>query len=266
MTKYPAARIICLIVFCWPLLVSAATTSPPHAPTLPKPLAPLAQKLGLVVVKTFKTDAQGITGYVVKNRKGQFGVVYSYKDFLISGDLLNAEGKNLTQKYAQEHIPKPDYAGVIKSLAGSPNLVSEGKPGTPEIYVFADPNCYFCRKLWLETRNWVDQGKVRIHWILVGFLKKSSAGRSAAILAAADRAKALTQDEEHFDLKHEEGGIAELKPIPKKWQDVLDKHLAIMGKLRFQGTPGLVFKDVHGQWQGTPGVPPMDKFAKELGI
>ena len=266
MANSAVARMIFALMLCWPMLAPAAAPGPSHEATLPGPLQHLGRKLGLTVVKTFQTDAPGVTGFVVKESGGHYGVIYTYKDFLISGALLNAEGKNLTDKYADQYIPKPDYAAVVKALAGSPGLVSEGKAGAPEIYVFADPNCYYCRKLWELTRKWVADGKVRIHWVLVGFLKASSAARAAAILAAKDGAKALTEDEDLFNLKHEEGGIAELKPIPEKYKRILAKHLAYMKQLRFQGTPGVVFKDVDGHWQGIPGVPPMDKFAKALGI
>ncbi len=266
MTKSAVIRMIFALVLFWPSLVPAATPTPSQGAALPGSLQHLGHKLGLTVVKSFPTDAPGVTGFVVKDSGGHFGVIYTYKDFVISGALLNADGTNLTDKYADQYIPKPDYAAVVKALAGSPGLVSEGKAGAPEVYVFADPNCYYCRKLWELTRKWVAEGKVRIHWVLVGFLKASSEGRAAAILAAKDGAKALTEDEDLFNLKHEEGGVSELKPIPPKYKRILAKHLAYMQELRFQGTPGVVYKGTDGHWEGIPGVPPMDKFAKALGI
>jgi len=229
-------------------------------------LGPRADSLGISVVKTFKTAAPGITGFVVQDSNGEYGVIYKYRDFLISGALLDASGTNLTQAYAEKYIPKPDYAGVARTLAGSSGLINEGRKGAPEIYVFADPNCYYCRKLWLQTRDWVASGKLRIHWILVGFLKQSSAARAAAILTAANRAKALAKDEERFDLTREEGGIAELKPIPKPLAAILEKHLALMKQLRFEGTPSVMFKDVDGNWRHVVGVPGDEQLAAALGI
>ncbi|HKJ09759.1 MAG TPA: thiol:disulfide interchange protein DsbG [Gammaproteobacteria bacterium] len=260
------ACLILLFLLSGSSLVSATTAVARTAARLPAALAPLARKLDFVVLRTFKTDAPEITGFVVKDGNGRFGVVYTYKNFLISGSLLDARGTNLTPAYAAKYIPKPDYAAVVKTLADSPGLVSEGKRGAPEVYVFADPNCYYCRKLWEETRAWVRAGKIRLHWAMVGFLKHSSTGRAAAILAAADGAKTLTEDEVRFDLKNEEGGIAELKPVPEKYRKILHKHLVLMQELHFQGTPGVVFKDVHGHWQGSPGVPKLDQLAKTLGI
>lgn len=260
------ACLILLLGLSGSSLVSATTPVAHNAARLPAPLAPLAKQLNFVVLRTFKTDAPDITGFVVKDGNGRFGVIYTYKNYLISGSLLNAQGTNLTPGYAAKYIPKPDYAAVVKALAGSPGLVSEGRRGAPEVYFFADPNCYYCRKLWEETRAWVRAGKIRIHWAMVGFLKRSSAGRAAAILAAADGAKALTEDEVRFDLKDEEGGIAALKPVPEKYQKILHKHLVLMQELRFEGTPGVVFKDVRGHWQGTPGVPKLPQLAKTLGI
>lgn len=252
---------ILVLAFSWPSLVCGAPTSGAH-----QTFAPLVHKLGFVVVKTFRTDAPGITGLVIKNKQGRFALIYAYKNFLLSGDMIDAQGKDLTTEYAHRYLPKPAYAAVAKRLSAASGVVTEGKASAPEIYVFADPNCYFCHKLWELTRDWVAQGKVRLRWVMVGFLKRSSAGRAAAIMAAADGQQALAEDQNHFDVKHEEGGIRPLSSIPKKWQRVLQKHTDLMRSAGFEGTPGLIFKDARGHWQGLDGVPPMDQLAKALGI
>lgn len=261
--KYIGA--ILALVVIWPFSVSAAPVAVGSSVLSPT-FAPLVHKLGFVIVKTFKTAAPEITGLIIKTREGRFRVIYKYKNFLISGYLLNTQGKDLTAEYAQRYIPKPNYAAVAKALADATGVVTEGKAGAPEVYVFADPNCYFCHKFWELTRDWVAKGKVRLHWVMVGFLKKSSAGRAAAIMAAADSQQALAEDQNHFDLKHEEGGIRPLNPIPKKWLNVLHKHTDLMKYAQFEGTPGLVFKNAHGVWRGMDGVPSMGQFAKMLGI
>lgn len=256
---------VILMFFSLFMQIAVADGSKPKPKNLPKALETLRQQRGFDVIKEFKTDAPGINGYVLEGKSGKVGILYTYKDFLISGVLLDANGKNLSKKYAQEYIPKPDYAAGIKNLKQS-GFFSEGKKGAPEMYVFADPNCYYCHKFWKATRNWVKQGKIRIHWAMVGFLKKSSAGRAAAIMAANDGAKALATDEQNFNLKKEEGGIAELNPIPEKYKNALEDHSKLMSKLRFSGTPGIVFKDTKGEWQGVNGMPPMNKLGNSLGI
>jgi thiol:disulfide interchange protein DsbG len=257
---------IALLLIAISLFMQTAVAGDSKPKHLPKALETLKNQQKFEVIKEFKTDAPGINGYVVQSKSSKIGIVYSYKDFVIFGALIDADGHNLSQKYAQEYIPKPDYAAGVKMLEQTGFIFSEGKKGAPEIYVFADPNCFFCHKFWKATRAWVNNGKIRIHWAMVGFLKKSSAGRAAAILASKDGAKALAKDEQKFDLKHEEGGIAELTPITEKYKQALSHHNNVMNKLHFTGTPAIVFKDTHGEWQGVNGMPPMAEFGNALGI
>jgi thiol:disulfide interchange protein DsbG len=112
----------------------------------------------------------------------------------------------------------------------------------------------------------VQQGKVQMRWIMVGFLKPSSAGRAAAVMAAKDGAKAMTQDQTAFNAATEEGGLAELKPIPPALQAALTQHTALMETLQFQGTPALLFKDKSGHWQGLPGMPTLAQLGAAMGL
>lgn len=226
----------------------------------------LQDRLGFAVVKSFETPAPGLSGYVVKMADGKTGIVYGIGDYVIAGTLLDAKGNDLTKKYAATQLPKPDYEEMAQALAQDPYLVSEGREGAPEIYVFADPNCIFCHKFWKQTRDWVADGKVQLHWVMVGFLKPSSLGYSAAILTAEDRAAALQMFEESFGQNSKESGLQELSPIPTEIEAVLEKHLSQMAAVGFSGTPGLLYKGVDGEWRGQTGVPQQDTLGKALGI
>lgn len=226
----------------------------------------LQDRLGFSVVKSFETPAPGVSGYVVKMADGKTGVVYGIGDYVLSGTLLDAKGNDLTRQYTATQLPKPDYGAMAQALAQDPHLVSEGGEGAPEIYVFADPNCIFCHKFWKQTRDWVADGKVQLHWVMVGFLKPSSLGYSAAIMAAEDRAAALRTFEENFGQNSKGAGISELDPIPPELKAALEKHLSQMAAMDFSGTPGLLFKGIDGQWRGQTGLPQQEALAKALGI
>lgn len=244
-------------------LTSMAIAAPPD---IDPGIAALQDRAGFSVLKSFKTPAEGVTGYVVETDDGKSGIVYGLGDYVFSGSLLDAQGNDLTRQYTVSQLPKPDYASVAKVLAQDPHLVSEGAEGAPEIYVFADPNCIFCHKFWQQTRGWVAAGKVQLHWIMVGFLKPSSAGYSAAIINAEDRAGALGAFKESFGQSGKANGIAELDPIPADLKAALEKHSQWMAELDFSGTPGLLFRGADGQWHGQTGVPRQDALAKALGI
>lgn len=236
------------------------------APTMDPGVKALQEKVGFTVIERFSTPAEGVTGYVVKAGDGKTGIVYGLGDYVLSGALLEGNGNDLTREYAARYIANPAYASVAEQLAQDSRLVSEGGEGAPEIYVFADPNCIFCHKFWQQTRNWVAEGKVRLHWVMVGFLKPSSPGFSAAIMNADDRAAALRMFKENISKNGDGSGISELTPIPADLQRALEQHSQWMAELGFSGTPGLLLRDTNGQWRGQTGVPKLEALGRMLGI
>lgn len=247
-------------------LLSLASVAIAAPPDLDPGIAALQEKIGFNVIKSFETPAPGVTGYVVKTDDAEMDIVFGLGNYIFAGALIDAQGNNLTEQYAVSQLPKPDYGAIAKVLEQDPHLVSEGRESAPEIYVFADPNCIFCHKFWQQTRDWVADGKVQLHWVMVGFLKPSSLGYSAAIMAAEDRATALRTFEENFGQNNKVAGISELDPIPTELKAALEEHGRHMAALEFRGTPGLLFKDVDGQWRGQTGVPRQDALARALGI
>ncbi|MAB53036.1 MULTISPECIES: thiol:disulfide interchange protein DsbG [Marinobacter] len=236
------------------------------SPTMDPGIEALQKKVGFTVIERFSTPVGGVTGYVVKTGDGKAGIIYGVGDYTFSGALLESDGTDLTRQYTTRYISEPMYASVAEKLSRDTHLVSEGGKNAPEIYVFADPNCIFCHKFWQQTRDWVAQGKVRLHWVMVGFLKPSSLGFSAAIMNAEDRAGALQAFEENFGNNGSGEGISELTPVPANLKAALEQHSKWMAELGFSGTPGLLFKDTSGQWQGQTGVPGQEALGRALGI
>ncbi|MHB8455989.1 MAG: thiol:disulfide interchange protein DsbG [Acidiferrobacterales bacterium] len=248
-----------LLLLILALLATSASASP-VPPELQK-----MDKSGLgTIVRSFQAP-EGLTGWVVKMR-GHYVIIYSMPsgNYVLGGALVGPDGTNLTQKYLDEYAPKPDFAKIVNALRHDPDVVTEGNINAPEIFVYADPNCIFCNILWTELRPYVTSGKVNVHWVLVGFLKDSSAGRAAAILAATDRATALSVDETQFKKNTEEGGIPPLSPIPTGIQGALKKHSQQMEDAGSSGTPTIILR-MHGHWTGRYGVPKdMSAFMKTL--
>ena len=225
---------------------------PPGA-SLPQALQRI-QGEGAVVVRSFPAP-DSLTGWIVRIQ-GRYVVLYSTPsgDYLISGVLVDKDGRNLSAAYDEQYTPKPDPAKLLAALGPDPWLVEEGAPTAPLIYAYADPNCIYCNKLWNDIRPYVQSGKVRVRWVLLAFLKTTSKGRAAAILSAHDRAAALAQDELKFDKDREEGGIPELRPVPPDVDNVLKIHTDQMNEAGGMGTPTLIF---HGQngWSISYGAP-----------
>ncbi len=262
-TNYRYFSVVCVMLLS---LQSTLGFSEESAHSTATSVEVFAKSRGFSIVKSFPTDAAAMTGYVLKNQQGNYGIVYSVDDLIIAGQIVDKDGNDLAAKYASANIPKPDYAAAVKTLEADRTLVIDGKKSAPVIYVIADPNCIFCHKFFTETRTWVAQGKVQLRWVMVGFLKPSSPGRAAAIMAAKDRAKANTENQTTFAEKTEEGAISELKPVPAELQQALKQHEKVMSDLHFEGTPGLIYKNKEGQWQGVAGALPLEQLAQQMGI
>jgi len=112
--------------------------------------------------------------------------------------------------------------------------------------VYFDPNCPTCAKQWEVLRPYM--GQVRIQWIPIAYMSKTSLRRAAAILAASDPARALAENEQDYDVDGKVGGYA----IP---QDVPDWAIAAVRANTEQamrtkdspGTPTLGFELYNGK-------------------
>ncbi|HEY3644426.1 MAG TPA: thiol:disulfide interchange protein DsbG [Gammaproteobacteria bacterium] len=235
-----------LILLATLLPLSALATIPPALQTL--------QKKGWTIGQSF-IGPDGLTGWVISNTNKNV-VVYttSSGNYIIDGQIVDKDGQDLSSVYAQRYLPRPDLTKLVTALQQDPTLVDEGDAKAVPLYVFADPNCFYCNKLWSDIRPFVDSGQVRIHWVVLSFLKQSSAGRATAILAAKDRLAAFTLDESKFDKVNEEGGIPPLEPMPANVRDSLVVHANQMRDAGGQGTPLMVFRS-EGKWYTLEGMP-----------
>lgn len=237
-------RLLILLTALLPLAALAAV--PPALQAL--------QKRGWTIGQSF-IGPDGLTGWVV-SAPGKNVVVYttSSGNYIVTGEIIDTDGRDLTAEYGQRYLPQPDLVKLGAALGQDPTLVDEGDSKAPPLYVFADPNCFYCNKLWTDIRPYVESGKVRIRWAMVAFLKQSSAGRATAILAAKDKLAAFTLDESKFDKAKEEGGIPPLEPMPADVHQMLALHGQEMTDAGGQGTPFMVFHS-GGKWYSVEGMP-----------
>lgn len=186
---------------------------------------------------------------------------------VIAGTLLDAEGKDLNQAALEKAVRQPMSDAVLGRLAQS-TWLADGQSKAPRtVYVFTDPNCPYCNKLWADARPWVDQGRVQLRHVIVGTLTPTSPAKAAALLAAKNPAQAL----DAYERGHAEAntkalatgrprplGDAGLKPltaIPPAIQAQLDANERLMAELGLRATPAVVWKDESGTVQMLTGVP-----------
>lgn len=213
------------------------------------------------IVQTFKA-LDNINGYVLEpaSGSGRGLVVYADKDgrYMVVGNLINKDGKSLTEGYMQKYVTsklaKDAYTQAAKTF-----YFTDGSNKAPhKAYIIIDPNCIFCHKLYTAVFPLIDKGDLQVRWIPAGFLKPSSKGKAAALLNAKTDKEAsalLRKDELNFNTRQEEGG---LKALSKNSDNAKDfKHVQyntdFFSKFGFQGTPTMLYKDSSGKPQFFPG-------------
>lgn len=226
--------------------------------TMPAYLATMVASGRARLVRRFDTSKGGLVGYLMASH-GQFRIFYAEDGYVFAGLLVGPGGANLSARYADEYIPKADVRKFIGKMRHTSHEIVEGKRGAASLYVFADPNCMFCHRMYEEVEPLVKAGKLRVHWIMVGFLKGTSIGRAAAILDARNPLKALRADENGFDVLRERGGIAPLKHPPAATVATLRFNFEVMAQAGGHGTPTVFYRtndpNWPGGWAAMPGLP-----------
>lgn len=163
----------------------------------------------------------------------------------------SAMASNADRAQAMERL-----AGSMLKDIGQTTSIREGK-GPHVIYIFFDPNCPFCHRLYENTRSWVREGKVELRWIPVGILTATSAGKAASILGAENPRDAFYQNEDHYDRG---GAIEEDIPTPAV-EKKLKANDALLARTGFGAVPVMLFEGNDGTPIIVQGSPPKDKLA-----
>lgn len=250
-------------VFAGAVLVAGAA----HAQQPPAPVAALAQH-GIEILGTFPAPG-GLTAWAA--HAGDRPVaLYATPDgkHVIVGTMFDAEGRDVTQAALEQAI-EPALSDKLWSALEQSAWVADGDAKAARIvYVFTDPNCPYCNKLWADARPWVETGKVQLRHIPVGILTASSEGKAAAILAASDPAKALHDHEAGHVASNtralaagerkplDERGIQPLADIPAEIAARLNANETLMAQWGLRATPAIVWREEGGRVRKRTGAPP----------
>jgi thiol:disulfide interchange protein DsbG len=235
-----------------------------YAEDTPKPIQEMLQS-GAQIFKEFPAASQLKGWIIVKDHR--YTIVYSTPDnkTLLAGDLIDEDGNNLTEKYADLYLPKRDLAPLYDKLEKSA-FISEGTQGAPKsvIYVFFDPNCPFCHFAWKALQPYEAVG-LQVRWIPVAYLMETSTGKAAAILQAGDKLAAFRDNEMNYSLANHSGGIKPAKPTAAT-NKLLQSNSELMHAFGITGTPALVWKDAAGKVQMKGGLPRLHELPAITGL
>lgn len=153
----------------------------------------------------------------------------------------------------------PDAEALLAG-ASAAGGIDEGA-GPHRLYVFYDPNCPYCHRLYLALRPHVAKGRLQVSWITLGFLMASSEAKAAAILQARDPLAALRKNEDDYDFAEDGqpgGGVVPARRIEPATRRILDRNLALYNAQHLYGVPVLVWKGVDGRAHIMVGGPSED--------
>jgi thiol:disulfide interchange protein DsbG len=136
------------------------------------------------------------------------------------------------------------------------------------IYVFFDPNCPYCHKVYEMLRPAVQGGAVELRWIVLGILMTTSQGKAATMLEAKDPTTALHRNERGFSQETGAFGGLEEEPLPREATLArLKVHHALLQRSGNEAVPTLVYRTRDGRADLVQGAPPaafLEKLLKEL--
>jgi thiol:disulfide interchange protein DsbG len=136
------------------------------------------------------------------------------------------------------------------------------------MYVFFDPNCPYCHKVFEMLRPSVQRGDVELRWIVVGKLMTTSTGKAAAMLEAKDPTEALYRSESGFSQATGSFGGIEEEPVPRnETLRQLHANLALLNRSGFDAVPSLLFRTKDGKADIIRGAPPatfLEQLVKNL--
>ncbi|WP_434771976.1 thiol:disulfide interchange protein DsbG [Pseudomonas entomophila] len=242
------------------LLSTLLCASLAHADSLPEPIRQLQDK-GAVIKGRFETPG-GLQGYAAEYQNSAMAL-YLTPDgqHVLVGTLFDDRGQDLSAEPLERLVYGPMGEAVWGQLAQSA-WIADGQDEAPQtLYVFSDPNCPYCTLFWEQVRPWVTSGKVQVRHVMVGIIRPDSLGKSAALLAAKDPAKALAD--------HEKAGrsspLAPLAPVPAALGKRLEANQALMQSLGLSATPAIFYRDKQGRLQSLQGAPGEERLAAVLG-
>ncbi len=150
-----------------------------------------------------------------------------------------------------------DQADALWSQIHQATWIGEGQ-GKRAIYIFFDPNCPYCHRLYGMLRPFVGKADVQLRWIVLGILTPSSLPKAAAILQAANPRRAFHTNEADYDFAangQPGGGITPATTITSKVRQELARNLAIYRANKLPGVPALLWQTASAHASLLVGVP-----------
>ena len=170
----------------------------------------------------------------------------------------------VTQVQAESLAKSRATADALLDNIDQATWLSEGD-GKHIVYIFFDPDCPYCHKLYESLRPLIGEMALQLRWIPVGMLAASSPGKAAAILQADNPLDAFHKNEDNFNFSDNRAGgaVAPAVSMTDKTRLDLAANLSVLEEQNLFAVPVAVFQASDGQGFMFQGAPP-DKTLRQL--
>lgn len=153
----------CPRVFSLALLaIAVLAVGPMAAASGQPPIFATLKHSGWKPVRSFPV-APGVRGWVFRvHGVYHIGYVIDGGRELAAGPLIGIRGQNLTPAFRRRYAPHISRRKLWREVTRTRHLAGPGHKTQP-LYVFFDPNCIFCHRLFVQSRRWAKRG-LRIEW------------------------------------------------------------------------------------------------------
>lgn len=149
-------------------------------------------------------------------------------------------------------------------------VASEGKGftvgsmmSTTTVYVFFDPQCPHCSRLWNAAVPL--QKKAKFVWLPVGLINPTSSAQGATLLSAADPVQAMTEHEK--SLLAGSGGIGAGSTLTDEAKQAVVSNTKLFNNLGLEGVPFTIVKNARtGQLVTRGGSMETPALAQLIGV
>lgn len=228
-------------------------------PELPAPIKNLMNEGAQV---RFLGKDFGVEGWVaIKNGQEQYFYVLPNNGGFISGILFNEKGQAVTIEQVSRLRSQSGGALLDTLAADAPRSVTDvtqakkyefktpseqlfwdiensnwipiGQAGTPVFYSFIDPQCGHCHTMMKAMKPYIDEGRMQVRLIPVGF-KEETRAQAAFLLATPAPAQVWW--------RHLDGDRTVLPAKQEINQQGVQRNLSIMQSWKLNVTPLIVYR------------------------